>query len=158
GRSAPSVKRPAALKLEVLEDRTVPSFASAVAYGADTSAQAVATGDFNNDGILDLAVANSGSSSVSVLPGSSGGTFGTATNHTTIDGAGFGSGPRALAVGDLDKDGYLDIATANSDSISLLMRNEDGTFQAPSNTPFDNFHPTSVAIGDLDGNGTLDLV
>ena len=55
--------------LEVLEDRCLLSFSPAVSYPVGANPQAVVTADFNGDGRLDLAVANSGSSTVSVLLG-----------------------------------------------------------------------------------------
>src|SRR2546422_4660445 len=53
----------------------VPSFAAARTFNAGDSPQSVAVGDFNGDGKLDLAVANWGGETVSVLLGDGGGTF-----------------------------------------------------------------------------------
>ena len=66
------------------------------------------TGDFNGDGRLDLAVANSSSNTVSILLGNANGTFQAAQNFAT------GAGPMSVAVGDFNKDGKLDLATANA--------------------------------------------
>src|SRR4051812_30808321 len=63
------------------------------------------TADFNHDGRLDLATANYGDDTVSVLLGNSQGGFG-AANHFVA-----GSGPVPVAVGDFDHDGNLDLAT-----------------------------------------------
>ena len=79
----------------------------------------VTTGDFNGDGKLDIAEANSGPATISVLPGNGDGTF---TAH--ID---YGTGlfPISVTVGDFNKDGKLDIATANANgnSVSVLLGN-----------------------------------
>src|SRR5262245_61929745 len=56
------------------------SFASAVTYGAGTSPFSIAVGDFNADGIQDLATANFGSANISILLGTGSGSFGAATN------------------------------------------------------------------------------
>ncbi len=64
------------------------------------------TADFNNDGHLDLATANAGDSTVSVLLGDGEGGFGAASHFAA------GVGPRSLAVGDFNNDGNLDLATA----------------------------------------------
>ncbi|MEW6278890.1 MAG: FG-GAP-like repeat-containing protein, partial [Candidatus Eremiobacterota bacterium] len=66
--------------------------------------------------------------------------------------------PTSVAVGDLNADGRLDLATANSGSNdgSVLLGNGDGTFQAAQNFPVGPV-PDSVALGDLNGDGRLDL-
>ena len=50
-------------------------------YGAESAPTSVAVGDFNGDGKLDLAVANYGSSNVSILLGNGDGTFKAAVNY-----------------------------------------------------------------------------
>jgi hypothetical protein len=77
----------------------------------------VAVGDFNGDGVLDLAVANV-FSNVSVLLGNGDGTFQAAQNF------GAGGGPFSVAVGDFNGDGVLDLAVANRGSnVSVLINN-----------------------------------
>ncbi len=61
----------------------------------------IATGDFNNDGIPDLAIANSSSGTVSILLGKGDGTFTQATNSPIT----VGNYPWSLAVGDFNGDG-----------------------------------------------------
>jgi hypothetical protein len=77
----------------------------------------VAIGDFNGDGIPDLAVANSFSNNVSILLGTGTGTFGAATNFT-VSGS-----PISVAIGDFNGDGMSDLAVANfgSNTISILL-------------------------------------
>jgi hypothetical protein len=142
----------ARLRLEALDDRRLPSFSPATMYAAGTIPDAVLTADFNGDGRLDLAVANYGSSNVSVLLGNGNGTFQPAVNSPT------GTWPVSLAVGDFDADGRLDLATANSASgdVSVLRGNGNGTFGAPTNLHLGGC-PKSVAVGDFNADGKLDL-
>src|SRR4051794_40868807 len=73
--------RSSRLLLESLEERCLLSFSPAVNYPVGANPQAVVTGDFNGDGRLDLAVANSSSNTVSILQGNANGTFQPAQNY-----------------------------------------------------------------------------
>src|SRR5205823_975286 len=70
-------------RLEPLDERTLPSFATPVEYAAGDHPQAVVTADFNGDGKLDLAVANYYGSTVSVLLSNGDGTFQPALSSAT---------------------------------------------------------------------------
>jgi ribosomal protein L35AE/L33A len=138
------------LHLEVLEDRCLPSFSMPVDYGVGLAPQAMAAGDFNGDGTLDLAAANSAYDSVSVLLGNADGTFQPARTSAT------GVGPQSVAVGDFNSDGNLDLATANYSDVSVLLGDGLGGFGAPASIS-DGTSPVSVAVADFNGDGTLDL-
>jgi hypothetical protein len=122
------------------------------AFSAGTGPDAVAVGDFNGDGKLDLAVANEGSNNVSILLGNGDGTFQAAVDY------GAGSNPSSVAVGDFRSDGKLDLVVANdgSSNVSILLGNGDGSFQAAVNYGVGSA-PTAVAVGDFNGDGKLDL-
>lgn len=133
---------------------------------------ALAVGDFNGDGRLDLAsvtntctdpndlVCNHGF--VNILLGNGDGTFQLPVNYPFV-----GDGTTALTVGDFDLDGKLDLVTTNGNcgefdcpmgSLSVFLGNGDGTFQPAVNYSSGDFGANSVAMGDLNGDGKVDLV
>jgi hypothetical protein len=146
------------LRLEVLEARVLPSFGAPRSYDAGNLPTSVAVGDFNGDGILDLAVADrgvgagSGPGSVSVLLGHGDGSFQAPQSYVT------GTYSISVAVGDFTGDGIPDLAVANylSNTVSVLLGNGDGTFQAQ-RTFATASYPEAVAVGDFNGDGHLDL-
>jgi hypothetical protein len=124
-------------------------FAAAVVYPTQ-NAPSVAVGDFDGNGMADLAVADM-KDEVSVLLGNGNGTFQTAVNYPA------GKSPESVAVGDFNGDGIADLAVAdNSGGVSVLLGNGDGTFQAAVSYPA-GAGPTSVAVGDFNGDGKADL-
>ncbi len=116
---------------------------------------AVAVGDFNGDGIPDLAAAGSGG--VSVLLGNGDGSFQNPVHYATGDGASF------VVVGDVNGDGIPDLIVANTGSrqggttVSVLLGNGDGSFQPPQDYTV-GAGPSFLALGDLNGDGIPDLV
>src|SRR5256885_8126725 len=94
----------------------VPKFDSAVDLAAGLNPISVVVGDFNGDGKPDLAVANQGSNSVSVLMGDGLGRFPVRNDFL----AGFS--PQSVAAGDFNRDGRSDFAVANfsSNDVSLI--------------------------------------
>jgi hypothetical protein len=117
----------------------------------------VALADFNGDTSLDVAVANQGSNTVSIIIGNGNGTFNAATN-VGLNANGDGSGPRSIAVADVNHDGKLDIATANVNSAtaSLLLGNGDGTFATPVAYATAT-SPNTVALPDVNNDGLPDI-
>jgi hypothetical protein len=131
------------------------TFQTAVSYPVGTAPSAVAVGDFNGDGCPDLAVANDASFNVSVLLNNCNGT---GTFQAAVD-SGPVSYPYSLAVGDLNGDGILDLAVADvgTTSLSFLLGNGDGTFQAAVWTSAAVDNPWAVAVGDFNGDGKPDV-
>ena len=110
----------------------------------------VATGDFNGDGIPDVAT------SEGVFLGLGDGTFQPTPVAVSLPEPAYAY---ALVVaGDFNGDGHLDLAYANSLGLELdvLLGNGDGTFRAAISYPIGN-EVSALVVGDFNGDGHLDL-
>ena len=132
--------------------------AAGTAPTVGTGPYSIAVGDFNNDGIPDLAVANSGSRTVTILLGTGTGGF---TKYATSPAT--GTAPDAIAVGDFNGDGNADLAVVNkgtgtaNGSVTILLGKGTGAFTAVTPTLATGRAPTAIAVGDFNGDGIPDL-
>ena len=121
---------------------------------------ALAAGDFDGDGNIDLAVTNNDNSDtprpVKILLGQGDGLFQDAVGYKV------GAEPLAVAVGDFNRDGNADLVVANHSrpnhpgKIRVLLGNGDGTFQKQTTYKAGN-NPIDIAMADFNGDGKLDL-
>ncbi len=121
--------------------------------GASVQNAGIAVGDFNGDGIQDLAIA--GNQGVSILLGKGLGMFKAPVSYTVNSTVNGGS---AVAVADFNGDGFADLAVtvASQNSVSILLGNGDGSFQAPLGFAVGR-NPVAVAVADVNGDGMNDL-
>ena len=115
-----AVTNSTASSVSVLLGTGTGSFGTKTDFGTGFDPRSVAIADLDGDGNLDLAVANNGSATVSVLLNTtvvSPGSFDPTVDFAT------GTAPSSVALGDVDRDGALDLVVANSttNNVSVLV-------------------------------------
>jgi outer membrane protein assembly factor BamB len=129
-----------------------PGFGGELNVGGFSSPRAVAVGRLDGDAIQDLAVANGGSATVSILRGNGAGGF------ATIGTLPVGPTPVAIAVGDFNDNDKRDLAIVNqgNGTVSIRLGNGDGTFSSAPDVTVGTT-PIAIAVADFDLNGRPDL-
>src|SRR5262245_41828133 len=98
-------------------------FTSETVYPVGDSPSSILEAPLNDDPFTDLAVANAGDDTVSVLLGNGDGTFAEAVNYPV------GDNPLWLEWDDFNEDFAPDLVTANGDgTLTVLLNQLDGTF------------------------------
>lgn len=125
-------------------------------YDVGARPRAIAVSDLNGDGRLDLAVANSGDGTVSLLFGADDGRL---RAGPTLDS---GREPADIEAVDLDRDGDPDLIVANHETsrITAWRNGGRGRFARAPGFPFDTGarpHIHNVAPADFDGDGWTDI-
>jgi hypothetical protein len=145
-------------------------FVPPVLYDSGGYSDAIAVGDLNHDGKLDLIVLNcgpdstcGGTGSVGVLLGNGDGTFQPATTYFSG-----GTIPNSITVADVNGDGRLDVLVANRGTefdgfgesvLGVLLGNGDGTLEPVEVIDFGCASGvSSMTIADLNGDGKVDIV
>jgi hypothetical protein len=145
---------PSASSLTTLLGNGDGTFSSQTSALAGNYPSSIAVGDFNRDGILDVALTNLYDSTVTILLGTGTGTFTQAPQSPVALVAGDLNQPGTVLVADFNGDGKADLAIASDNNIvSVLQGNGDGTFQLLPLSASINF----TASGDFNGDGRTDL-
>lgn len=128
----------------------------------DQQPQSIAAADFNNDGIVDLAVANlfgpagqgtPTGGSVTILLGNGDGSFATGPSLQT------GKYPTFLRAASFKGDENADLVVSNglnNGVLTTFLGQGDGTFKQGQSLPLPGA-PAGIAIGSFSGAGSLDL-
>jgi len=103
------------------------------------SPSGIVAGDLNKDGKIDIAFTR--------FCGQLCGTVSYAVGPT----------PATIFVRDLNQDGKADLAVTNTNGVSILIGNGDGTFQAHAEYA-SNFSPFAIVAADFDGDDIPDLI
>lgn len=122
--------------------------------GSNTSALVVA--DFTGDGAPDVAAVSEDTGDLWFFKGNGLGALAAGTT-TSLGG---GTAPRALVAVDLDLDGKLDLAVAQSgtNTVKVLSGNGDGTFGVGVPPLGTGLSPVAIAAADLNGDSWPDIV
>ncbi|MEZ4447265.1 MAG: FG-GAP-like repeat-containing protein [Polyangiaceae bacterium] len=123
---------------------------------AGSGSLAMAAADMTGDGVVDVVTANRDTSSVSVLENNGNGAFAAVGPAVDVG----GQRPTAIALGDVDADGDVDVLTSNtqSTSLSVLLNDGDGglvLWAAPLDA---KDGAPNATLADVNDDGALDLV
>src|SRR5580704_12453411 len=131
------------------------TFQAHVNYSVGDFPTGVVAGDFNNDGKIDLAIANKSDNTVSILYGNGDGSF---QRQVTVD---VGSEPSAIGTGDFNGDGKTDLIAScvGSGVVSVLLNNGAGAFtRVDTSTGLFTPDTSLVVSGNFTNDGHLDAV
>lgn len=122
-------------------------------HGAGTKAltEIVVTGDFSEDGHLDLAVINSGLDHVAILIGDGTGGF-ALKGHIPAD-----TLPSGMDTADINRDGHLDLVVSNQWGYNTLIFVGDGLGGFSLAGDFDMGEPAAIALKDFNEDGAIDM-
>lgn len=122
-------------------------------YATGGGPRDVCSGDFNDDGYIDLATANRATDDISVLLNDQAGGFAAAVAYPA------GNGSNSIASADLNKDGFLDLVCSNdiSDDVSIFLNLGTGAFAPAVHIPAGNGLFT-IQCADVDDDEDIDLI
>ncbi|CAF1190976.1 unnamed protein product [Adineta steineri] len=135
------------------------SFAAVVTYSTEDGSrpQSVAIGDFNEDNILDIVVANYRLNNIGIFLGRSDGTFANQITYST----GYNSMPAFIIVNDFNNDNKSDVVICNTDTddIGIFYGYGNGTFTSVMlYSTGDGTSPHAIRSGDFNNDNSMDIV
>lgn len=142
----------------ITPEKVSAAYDDALGIDYDNYAEYLSVVDLNNDGIPDLAVRQIGSyyDVIRVRLGLGNATYGDPVDYPV----GKSMSGSLIAAGDFNGDGAPDLATLNSNTndISVLLGNGDGSLQTPYVMSTGQMYPAQLKALDVDHDGVVDLV
>jgi hypothetical protein len=122
----------------------------------NATAYVMIAGDFNQDGIQDLAIADTTAGTVTIFIGKGDGTF---TGLPSFSAGSSGAAGGQFVTGDFNADGFLDLVLmdSNSSSLTVLFGKGDGTFTVAPSSLNINAQPSAIVVADFNGDGIPDI-
>lgn len=148
------------VQLQLADGTLAPPLVFAYPAGAANTGGHLALADFNGDGVLDVAVGHA--TGVSVMAGSKASNFVLKPFYT---GAATPA-DEAMAVGDLDRDGNVDVVSVHTDQVestfyprlTIAYGNGSGTTSRQSSVPVAYASARNIAVTEINGDGWPDVV
>jgi hypothetical protein len=124
----------------------------AVFFTQTTDPHSTVAADFNGDGHLDLASANGGTGTVTIMLGGGTGSFAPPVSFAA------GSFPWSIVTADFDENGTADLAVVNRNTLSftILLGTGTGSFSPPISFAAGSA-PLGLATGDFNEDGNVDV-
>ena len=133
------------------------SFSPGIDTATDGEPWYLVSADFNRDGKLDLAAADTSATKLQILLGKGTGSFNSHVDYSMGEWNAF-----CLEVGDFNADGKPDLAAGSSGYVRIFIGRGDGTFNPGSDVPIEgggfSTTPSSLTVGDFTGDGKQDIV
>ncbi|RIL07861.1 MAG: hypothetical protein DCC75_09650 [Proteobacteria bacterium] len=127
------------------------TYGSAASHTVGAAPSGIKSGDFNNDGILDLVTSNQTDGTITVALGNGDGSLLASISFTALGSV------RDLEVADINNDGNYDVVVVAASAVGVMLGNGNGSFQGVRSYATIG-QSTQVSIADLNGDGKLDIV
>ncbi|CAF4505415.1 unnamed protein product, partial [Rotaria sp. Silwood2] len=128
---------------------------TAIWTGSGSQPNSLASGDFNNDNLLDIVITNQGTDTIGLLMGFNYSSF----ENKVIYSTGYLSAPSSAEIGDLNNDNRLDIVVCNygTNDLAIFLGHSDGTFALQTNIHITGSRARGVILGNFNNDNYLDI-